>query len=672
MSFLYPQFLWALTLLAIPILVHLFNFRRYKRILFSNVAFLQNISEETKSRNKIKHLLILLTRLLALALIVLAFAYPYPTNKSIITKEAENKTVIYVDNSYSMTLEDKDGVLLEQAKNFAVELIGNADESAQFRIATPNVNYSSFRWLSKKEALDAISFIKPTSQDIDFKKVLLRIEDAIDKETQQNLKAYIISDFQKHQYEDILKTKTHSKLNLNLIALQPKAINNLAIDSLFSDEVFFQKNKISNITAVIKNYGSEKLENVSSVLEINGENKGIISFDINPNEVKEVPFAFQISDTGINKGSITITDFPVEFDNKVYFNFEVKKEIRILLVDCNSTKSNSILKRIYNQDEIFKIEEVKQSNIILSDLKNYNTIILSEISTIDNVFSTSLQSFIKEGGNVIIIPSDKANIEELNRLTSIAEYKYKELQKENIGISSKSLDNALFNGVFGKKDKELIAMPILKKYYNSYEGITNRILYTDNKKSHVNSFTDNGTIFIFSAPIADSASNLSSHALIVPLFINMAKYKIGNSDLNSNKKEYYSINSNGINNNIIKSLKIQKDSIVYQPDFKSNNNSINIYTEQLDLEPNNYEVYANNNDSLLGVISANNSNYESSPDYLAIDELKTLKNINTTSIENRNFKAAIVKEESKWWIWFVILGVFLLLMESILIRFAKV
>ena len=48
-SFLYPSFLWALLFVAAPIILHLFNFRKFKKVYFSNVSLLKEIKEEIKA-----------------------------------------------------------------------------------------------------------------------------------------------------------------------------------------------------------------------------------------------------------------------------------------------------------------------------------------------------------------------------------------------------------------------------------------------------------------------------------------------------------------------------------------------------------------------------------------------------------------------------------------------
>ena len=90
MSFVYPNFLWALFLLIIPIIIHLFNFRKYKTVYFSKVDFLTEVVEDSKSGNKLKHLLVLLSRLLLITALFLAFAQPFiPTGEN---QKTENIT----------------------------------------------------------------------------------------------------------------------------------------------------------------------------------------------------------------------------------------------------------------------------------------------------------------------------------------------------------------------------------------------------------------------------------------------------------------------------------------------------------------------------------------------------------------------------------------------------
>ena len=101
MTFLYPSFLWALAVLSVPVIIHLFNFRRTTRIYFSNNRFLKQVKESTSAKRKLKHYLILASRLLFLLFLVLTFAQPMiPAAEQTVNYR---NIVLYLDNSQSMS-----------------------------------------------------------------------------------------------------------------------------------------------------------------------------------------------------------------------------------------------------------------------------------------------------------------------------------------------------------------------------------------------------------------------------------------------------------------------------------------------------------------------------------------------------------------------------------------
>jgi len=147
MSFVYPNFLWALLLLIIPIVIHLFNFRKYQTVYFSKVDFLTEAIEDSRSGNKLKHLLVLLSRLLMISALVLAFSQPFiPTLGN---EKTENITSIYIDNSFSMQAIGQDGDLLNEVKNKAIDLVKSLNEDEKINLLTTELLSKDQRFYSK-------------------------------------------------------------------------------------------------------------------------------------------------------------------------------------------------------------------------------------------------------------------------------------------------------------------------------------------------------------------------------------------------------------------------------------------------------------------------------------------------------------------------------------------
>src|SRR5690554_1306218 len=102
MKLLYSEFLYALFFLAFPIIIHLFNFTKYIIIRFPQLRFLQEIQQQSSSSSKLKHLLILFSRILVISSLIFAFTQPYiPISNSGI-QQGKKGVAIYIDNSFSM------------------------------------------------------------------------------------------------------------------------------------------------------------------------------------------------------------------------------------------------------------------------------------------------------------------------------------------------------------------------------------------------------------------------------------------------------------------------------------------------------------------------------------------------------------------------------------------
>ncbi|HSJ12255.1 MAG TPA: BatA domain-containing protein, partial [Gillisia sp.] len=66
MQFIHPEVLFALFLLIIPVIVHLFQLRKFRKESFTNVKFLKKLSRQTRKSSQLKKWLVLATRLLLL------------------------------------------------------------------------------------------------------------------------------------------------------------------------------------------------------------------------------------------------------------------------------------------------------------------------------------------------------------------------------------------------------------------------------------------------------------------------------------------------------------------------------------------------------------------------------------------------------------------------------
>ena len=194
MSFANPLMLFGLAAILVPIIIHLFNFRRYKTIYFSNVQMLEDIQKKTKRASQIQQLIVLLLRILGIACLVLACAQPFLKSGKNAMKKG-NVISIFVDNSYSMESESENGSNLYDAVDAAKNIVQSFDYSDDFVLTTQDFSGEESHLLNKDQALEMLDRITVSPNSHSFKEVHAFENHTLQQSNKSNVIHYYISDF---------------------------------------------------------------------------------------------------------------------------------------------------------------------------------------------------------------------------------------------------------------------------------------------------------------------------------------------------------------------------------------------------------------------------------------------------------------------------------------------
>ncbi|MDO9038979.1 MAG: BatA domain-containing protein, partial [Lutibacter sp.] len=227
MQFKHPEILYALLLLIIPIIVHLFQLQRFVKVPFTNVAFLKNIERQTRKSSQIKKWLVLISRLLALSCIILAFSQPYFSKSS--TQQQVNVT-IYLDNSYSMQAKGEKGEMLKSAAQKIIE--NNNLQNSAFAMITNDENLKNLDANGLKNELINLDY---SPNKLDLNTVLLKAKSNYIDEINTSNKIVLISDFQNINIQNNIDFAA-LKMPVSLLQLSPKASQNIYLDSVFVEQ----------------------------------------------------------------------------------------------------------------------------------------------------------------------------------------------------------------------------------------------------------------------------------------------------------------------------------------------------------------------------------------------------------------------------------------------------
>lgn len=521
MSFVYPVFLTALAALAIPVIIHLFNFRRYRTVYFTNVQFLKEVKEETTSRSKLKHLLVLFSRLLALTFLVLAFAQPYiPVMDAETTNTDTQGISIYVDNSFSMSAESDGEPLINQAKRKAREIISAYDATQKFQVLSNDLEARQQLFLSKEEALTLVDELEPSPRYRSLKDIYSVEKKAFtDKGIEKGL-AYWISDFQ----ESITDFTPDTSLNVSLVPLKPSNVANLYIDSVWLEKPVVYSNEPNRLMVRITNTGDEAVLNSRVSLKVNGQVKGISDIDVEAGSFGIDTLNFTINEDGWQQAEVSIMDHPIVFDDTWFLTFPATGVVNVLAIDQD--QPSPYLQALYGNTERFKFDKQQVNALNYSSLGKYNLIVLNDLTDIPSGLSYELEQYLQAGGTILVFPSANATISSYNKLfntLSLAQMVGITNEEAEVGLMNR--EHQIFKDVFETVPRN-IDLPQAKVHFTfTKNGLTSeqRLLSFRDGASFLSEYSyRSGKVFISSVPLDKEYTDFPYHAIFVPLLYKMA------------------------------------------------------------------------------------------------------------------------------------------------------
>lgn len=652
MQFKHPEVFYLLFLLIIPILVHLFQLQKFKKIAFTNVSFLKKISLETRKSSRLKKWLILSTRLLGLAALLFVFSQPYFSNKKL---EEKGHNFIYLDNSLSLNTNGSSG---NQLRIAAQDIIENASENDSYTFAT---NDEIIENIAKNDLEKLLKNLQFSSRESNFEEILLEIESKIKSKTNTLNKSILISDFQLFRSNKNLKF-TNVNSAISLIKLDQTQKNNISIDSIFiknynSDEML--------ISVLINNQGDDKKDiPIALYNDLQLINKRSFSIDKN----KTTRLEFSIPKTTNFRGKIQITHNDIFlFDNEFYFSINSRRKSNILSI---GTASNSLSKIFTNDD--FNFSSSSLQNVNYTSVPNQQLIILNQLENIPAVLQSSLIQFIQNGGHLLIVPHQKIDINSYNTFfNQLGNGRIlNNIQSDTLKITNINFDHPLYTNVFSKRVDNFQYPSVYKSFRSSLKG--DPIISFENRTAFLQEVNNPYSIvYWFSTPLDTEITNFSNSPLIVPTL-----YNIGQQSLEISKP-YYTLQKE---NRIEIDQKVNKDEILHLsnnngesfiPLQQSFANKVRLTTLDHPKTAGFYELSLKTD--TLETLAYNIQKEESLLNFYDLDELKNSnQNIRVyDSIED--FFTEINEKNEVQWLWklFLVVAIVSLLLEILILKFFR-
>ena len=517
MRFLYPNMLWGLLALLIPILIHLFNFRRHKLVYFSNTAVLRSIQQENAKTRKLKYLVTLLLRCLFIAALVLAFAFPYHPEKQLNVNAENNLVGIYIDNSMSMKGQAQRTTMIEDARQSARDLVHKLNPSNRYLLMTNSFEIQNEYPMNQEEMLDQLDRMNPDGAPAPMGEVIDRFEMLGKQHGFETSTLFVYSDFQSNTF-DLSAAKADTTMQVVVVPMVPEFKTNLYIDSVWLASPIVQSGLTNDLMVRVVNQGDKEVKGLPVNFTMNGNMAASTTVDLEKNGTAELTMQFVVERNGEQHCSVSLMDHPITFDDNYNFVLSVKPSLSV--VELGSEMSDCAM--VFEDDEQFKYTLMEPSRFDLAAIAQAQLLIVNETAKLNETLQQTLLDAVSEGASLMVFPSidDPKSNNFLYRKLGLT---LMEADTNATAVEDLALHHAFFNDMILDMPQHA-DLPKVKRHLRlRSNGVPTSLLTLKNGDPLLLSKTEGkGQAFVMATGLGPKWSDFADNGLFVPTMVKAA------------------------------------------------------------------------------------------------------------------------------------------------------
>ncbi|MEX0773728.1 MAG: BatA domain-containing protein [Balneolales bacterium] len=699
MNFLNPFFLFGLLAIAIPIVLHFINFRKPRQVAFSTIAFFSELQKTTLKRLNIKRLLLLAVRSLALIFLALALARPF-LPAQLTDLSSGRSPILYgmlIDNSPGMNQIDENGPYIDQAKEFAEDVISQAKSNDQFLIMTTHGDPGHIRAVNQQEAERLLKDVEVENKGAYTSEQIKFIAQQLSQDNVASGMMYWISHGQKTHISSLDQLmldedgiqKEFAPVQFVKIGKQSDA--NTAVTAIRSTNSIISSGNPFSVEIEVQNYGREPVYNQFLSLDIEGNSMGEYQVDLDAGQSESYVFEVVPQSPGDLKGLARLEGGTYTFDDKRYFSISIPETRQILLVrdDRQNSEYRSYLKPVLEAagqtNSRIRFNELPVDQLKGESIEDYDAVMLDGLVDIPDFIHSDLQRFVQEGKGLIIFPSEGSDLNSYNTFLDLFNAgQFTGLRGdygrfEQIGgFHSLIQGHPILDEIFEKQEDEEISITMPDLYYYW--------IYNPGGQSHGNTiFNSNlneplltehrygdGLLMVSSLGADPGWSNFPANSLFAPVYFRMALYAVSFEDTRMQEHILGRPFDRGYAFSNL-DIEIEINDINVRPEAAITAEGVQIHYNAKDWEPGWAKISDGQEQRSLAI---NQDVSESDFEAFTIQELedKISKHLHlldvmdtyNMSVDDMNFRIGSAGFGREIWNWFVWLALVLLVIECLI------
>lgn len=673
MRFLYPNILWCLFALAIPIIIHLFNFRRHKIVYFSNTATLKTIEQENAKTKKLKYIIALIMRMLFIAALVFAFAHPYNPEQKLKTDDADNLVAVYIDNSMSMQSQSSEISLIEDARASARKIVSNISPSQRFVLLTNSRQPDNEYPMNQDEMLMSIDAMQTEASPMSFNNLYENLQMIMKRNGFKSASLFMYSDFQDNMM-NLDGIVADSAIQLVAMPLKSDYQQNIYIDTVWLSSPILQKDLANEINVRVVNESSKEIKGLPVNFEIDGKAVAFNTIDIPANSPNDVSMQFIIDDgkdaaSHVHSAAVSINDYPITFDDTYNLVLSVRPIIKI--VELSAGTGDLAMRALFGNDSLFDFHLMNPYRVDQQYLSDCQMVIVDGDAKLNETMWQTITDFANDGGSVVVFPSEGSE----NSYNT-------EFFNDTLSINTISSHHEFFSDIFVNIPDNADLPKVYKHIQIDKRRFSNQLTLMS-LQNGTSFFTlskiGRGNVFSFASQLGGDWTNFADNSLFVTIMYKIAmlggqmsrlSYTLGiDKDITINNLTAFSEGDIRIRD--------EKSSFEMIPMVEMRNNRvlIRLYDEL----PGAGFYTINKGDRVMETTAWNDNRMESKMkfwDREEVDKLLKDKGLNVLAVMksddiHSNDVMEMMVRRSMMWKSFIIIALITLLIEILILRFWK-
>ncbi|HAQ60441.1 TPA: hypothetical protein DCR49_00315 [Candidatus Delongbacteria bacterium] len=524
------QYLYLIPLAVLPLLIYLIFRKKPKKLVFSSLFLLKNLSKNVNRRTKIKDIILLIVRTILILSVILIFAGPFLGDRTDFDPGKRTSAVFYLDTSSSMADESAGTTKFDAARNILIRSINGVPENTTAFILTSDPG-EKFKG-NKKDALKFLNSVNIYGRERPLKEITGFADSLFNDISNTNKILLLLTDGLVDAGENI-SFETSYRRHALLFTSDESRKADMSVDSvIISNRTFL---RISLTSAAGK----------QTRLELYQDGRKIYAQEIVFGSERYKMVNVELKDIG-NAGAAVTVEVNDESSNLLNnsYNFtinDLEKKKMLLIGDKDSRAVKNILSLIdTNPDSVLLPQVIDHEAVNSVKLSDFSLLFFSSISNFSSFTASSVKNYVTEGGSAYFSAGDKLNLNDYsaNLVGSLGfppVSGYEKFTDSYAGIRIEEMKHPIFSDVFSEGFTGANSVEIFNYYKVLNRNWTNLITVAKNPL-FLEKKLGRGSILFLTTGLEKNNSNILENGISVPVVLNSLLYLAGSeSDYNASK-----------------------------------------------------------------------------------------------------------------------------------------